>query len=65
MSLVEIKETSIRSFRQDKENYGDHFITSSMIVLQFLYTHILRCPNNLFDDTDVRLFEKVSYEMLL
>ena len=58
MSLVEIKETSIRSFRQDKENYGDHFITSSMIVLQFLYTHILRCPNILFDDADVQSFQK-------
>ena len=34
VSSSEIKETSIRSFRQDKENYGDHFITSSMVTIR-------------------------------
>ena len=34
VSSSEIKETSIRSFRQDKENYGDHFITSSIVTIR-------------------------------
>ena len=34
VSSSEIKETSIRSFRQDKENYGDHFITSSIVTVR-------------------------------
>ena len=36
VSLVEIKETSIRSFRQDKENYGDHFIIHYYISITLL-----------------------------
>ena len=35
VSSFKIKETSIRSFRQDKENYGDHFITSSIAMIGF------------------------------
>ena len=36
VSSSEIKETSIRSFRQDKENYGDHFIIHYYISITLL-----------------------------